>query len=95
MMPNANKSFEMRVVTPCHYANAGPFIFTAPVFAAIFGSKLHRNINEVFCQLELLLMPDTWWDTISVNFIVGVLESDRYNVIMVVVDSLCKVGPQH
>jgi hypothetical protein len=41
-------------------------------------------------HLESLPTPDIQWDTISVDFIVELLESNRYNVIMVVVDSLCK-----
>jgi hypothetical protein len=36
-------------------------------------------------HLESLPTPDIRWDTISVDFIVKLLESDRYDVIMVVV----------
>jgi len=39
-------------------------------------------------HLESLPTPDTRWDTVSVDFIVELPESDRYNAIMVVVDSL-------
>ena len=41
-------------------------------------------------HLESLPTPDIRWDTISVDFIVELPESDGYNAIMVVVDSLCK-----
>jgi hypothetical protein len=41
-------------------------------------------------HLEPLPTPDTQWDTISVDAIVELPESDGYDAIMVVVDSLCK-----
>jgi hypothetical protein len=41
-------------------------------------------------HLESLPTPDIRWDTISVDFIVELPESDGYDVVMVVVDSLCK-----
>jgi hypothetical protein len=41
-------------------------------------------------HLESLPTPDIHWDTISVDFVVELPESDGYDVIMVVVDSLCK-----
>jgi len=41
-------------------------------------------------HLESLPTPDICWDTVSVDFIVELLESDGYDTIMVVVDSLCK-----
>ena len=41
-------------------------------------------------HLESLPTPDIRWDTVSVDFIVELPESDGYNAIMVVVDSLCK-----
>jgi len=39
-------------------------------------------------HLESLPTPDTQWDTVSVDFIVELPESDRYNAIMVVVRGL-------
>jgi transposase InsO family protein len=41
-------------------------------------------------HLEPLPTPATRWETISVDFIVELPQSDGYDVIMVVVDSLCK-----
>ena len=41
-------------------------------------------------QLHLLPILDAPWDTVSVNFIVELLESHRKDVIMVVVDSVTK-----
>jgi hypothetical protein len=41
-------------------------------------------------HLEPLPTPDTQWETISVDFIVELPQSDGYDAIMVVVDSLCK-----
>jgi hypothetical protein len=41
-------------------------------------------------HLKSLPTPDIRWDTISVDFVVELPESDGYDAIMVVVDSLCK-----
>jgi len=41
-------------------------------------------------HLEPLLTPDTWSNTISVDFIVELPQSHGHDTIMVVVDSLCK-----
>ena len=41
-------------------------------------------------ELHLLPIPDTPWDTISVDFIMELLESNRQDSIMVVVDSVTK-----
>ena len=51
-------------------------------------TKAHRWLPTG--HLQLLLTPVTWWHTISVNFIVKLPESDGYDAIMVVVDSLTK-----
>ena len=41
-------------------------------------------------ELHPLPIPDTPWDTASVDFIVELLESNRKDAIMVVVDSVTK-----
>ena len=41
-------------------------------------------------ELHPLLIPDTPWDTISIDFIMELLESNRKDSIMVVVDSITK-----
>ena len=43
-------------------------------------------------ELHLLPIPDTPWDTISVDFIVKLLESEGKDTVMVVVDSVTKHG---
>jgi hypothetical protein len=46
--------------------------------------------NHPTGELHPLPIPDTPWDTISVDFIVKLLESSGHNAIMVVVDSVTK-----
>ena len=41
-------------------------------------------------ELQLLSIPDAWWDTLSVNFMVKLPESSGYDTIMTVVDSVSK-----
>jgi len=41
-------------------------------------------------ELQPLSVPDTRWDTLSVNFVVKLLESSRHDAIMTVVDSISK-----
>ena len=43
-------------------------------------------------ELSLLLIPESHWDIISINFIVELPESHGYDVIMNVVDSVSKVS---
>jgi len=35
-------------------------------------------------KLQLLSVPDTWWDTLSVNFVVELPESSRHNAVMII-----------
>ena len=41
-------------------------------------------------KLQPLSILDTWWDMLSVDFVVKLLESSRYDTIMTVVDSVSK-----
>jgi hypothetical protein len=41
-------------------------------------------------ELHLTEVPDKHWDTVSVDFIVNLLEVHRFNVVIVVVDVLSK-----
>ena len=41
-------------------------------------------------ELQPLPIPEAWWDTISVDFIVELLESNGYDTVMNVVDSISK-----
>jgi len=41
-------------------------------------------------KLQLLSVPDAQWDTLSVDFVVELLESSRHDAIMTVVDSVSK-----
>ena len=43
-------------------------------------------------ELSLLPTPESYWDTISVDFIVKLPESHGYDMIMNVVDSVSKVS---
>ena len=43
-------------------------------------------------ELVLLSIPESHWDTISVDFIVELLESHGYNAVMNVIDSVSKVS---
>ena len=43
-------------------------------------------------ELSPLPTPESHWDTISIDFIVELPESDGYNMIMNVVDSISKVS---
>jgi len=51
-------------------------------------TKAHKKLPT--SHLEPLPTPDRWWQTISVDFIVELPESDGHNAIMVIVDSLTK-----
>ena len=41
-------------------------------------------------ELQPLPIPEAWWDTISIDFIVKLPESNGYNAVMNVVDSISK-----
>ena len=46
----------------------------------------HSPVSE----LQPLFIPDAWWDTLSVNFVVELPESSRHDTVMTVVDSVSK-----
>jgi len=41
-------------------------------------------------ELQPLSVPDAQWDTLSVNFMVELLESSRHDAVMTVIDSVSK-----
>jgi len=41
-------------------------------------------------ELQLLSIPDAQWDTLSIDFVVKLLESSGHNAVMTVVDSVSK-----
>jgi len=41
-------------------------------------------------ELQPLSIPDAWWDTLNVDFMVELPESSRHDAIMTVVDSVSK-----
>ena len=41
-------------------------------------------------ELQLLSIPDAWWDTLSVNFVVELPESSGHDAVMTVVDAISK-----
>jgi len=46
----------------------------------------HSSVGE----LQLLSVPDTWWDMLSVDFIVELPESSGHDAVMTVVDAVSK-----
>jgi len=46
----------------------------------------HSSIGE----LQPLSIPDVWWDALSVDFVVELLESSRHDAVMTVVDAVSK-----
>ena len=46
----------------------------------------HSPIGE----LQLLFVPDEWWDTLSVDFVVELPESSGHDAVMTVMDSVSK-----
>jgi len=46
----------------------------------------HSSVGE----LQLLSVPDAQWDTLSVDFVVELLESSRHNAVMMVVNAVSK-----
>jgi hypothetical protein len=53
-------------------------------------SDIRRKIVALNHDSQIAGQPDTRWHTISVDFIVELLESDGHDAVMVVVDSLTK-----
>jgi len=51
-------------------------------------TKLWRH--SLVGELQPLSVPGTWWDTLSVNFVVELPESSRHDAVMTVVDSVSK-----
>ena len=41
-------------------------------------------------ELQLLSIPDTWWDTLSVDFVVELPESSGHDTVMIVMDAVSK-----
>jgi len=41
-------------------------------------------------ELQPLSIPDAWWDTLSVDFVVELPESSRHDAVMTIVDSVSK-----
>jgi len=41
-------------------------------------------------RLQSLSIPDKWWNMLSVNFVVKLLESSRHDIVMTVIDSVSK-----
>ena len=41
-------------------------------------------------ELQLLSIPDAWWDMLSVDFVVKLPESSRHDAVMTVIDSVSK-----
>jgi len=41
-------------------------------------------------KLQLLSIPDAWWDTLSVNFMVELPESSEHDAVITVIDSISK-----
>jgi len=41
-------------------------------------------------ELQPLSVPETWWDTLSVDFVVELLESSEHDAVMTVVDAVSK-----
>jgi hypothetical protein len=62
--------------------------YTATCDRLCLQTKAHKCLLTSY--LEPLPTPDTWWHTISIDFIVELPESDGHNAVMVVVDSLTK-----
>jgi len=46
----------------------------------------HSPVSE----LQPLSVPDVWWDTLSVDFVVELLESSGHDAVMTVVDAVSK-----
>jgi len=41
-------------------------------------------------KLHLLPVPETWWNTLSINFVVELSKLSRYGIVIMVIDPVLK-----
>ena len=46
--------------------------------------------HSLVSELQPLSVPDAWWDMLSIDFVVELPESSRYDTVMTVMDSISK-----